>query len=86
MTLDGSSEERSRDGLRKRRGKEKKPQLWEADCAKVSEEKVLRLGHEPGREARPHKMVSRGIPGCLAMLGLPRPKQVCRKRASGSFK
>lgn len=75
-------------GIEKEAWKKKKPQLWEAACAKAREEKVLRLGHEPGREARPHRMGlgSRGIPGCQAMLGLLRPKQVCRKRASGSFK
>lgn len=46
-----------------------------------------RLGREPGREERPHRMglVSRGIPGCQGMLEILRPKQVCRERAPVSF-
>lgn len=74
--------------MRKRHGREKKPQLWEAACAKAREEKCSEsdgLGCEPGREERPHRMVSRGIPGCQAMLGHPHPKQVCRERVPVSF-
>lgn len=62
--------------------------MGEAACAKAREENCSesdRLGCEPGREERPHRMVSRGITGCQAMLGLPHPKQVCRERALVSF-